>query len=355
MGDPAGIGPEVLLKALADRTVRAAVEPIVVGDPGVLSDAADRLGLPCAFVSFPTLPRRGQGRFATARVQPPPNPLLRKEGDRFSQIAVVASSHLPARQRVVGAPRRPAVAAACGDAAYAAIVEAVRLVQGGAAAGLVTAPINKAHLAAAGHDFPGHTELLAHLCGGAPVRMMMAGPRLRVVLVTIHLALARVPRAVTRAGVLETILITAQALRRQFGVDRPQIAVTGLNPHAGEDGLFGSEERRCVAPAVRAARKHGIDARGPLAADSVFGQAAHGTYDAVVCMYHDQGLAPFKLLHFADGVNCTLGLPFVRTSPDHGTAFDIAGSNRADPRSMIAAVQLAARLAAMEKRTALGS
>jgi 4-hydroxythreonine-4-phosphate dehydrogenase len=159
--------------------------------------------------------------------------------------------------------------------------------------------------------------------------------------VTTHLALAEVPKHLTRKAVLETILITAAALQHHFGIPEPRIAVTGLNPHAGEDGLFGNEEREVIAPAVRAARRRGLKVEGPAAADSVFPHAAAGKADAVVCMYHDQGLAPFKLLHFTDGVNVTLGLPFVRTSPDHGTAFDIAGSGHADERSMLAALQLA--------------
>lgn len=316
MGDPAGIGPEVTLKALTSGAVR---DPILVGDPGVWRDTARRLGLRLEFADV-------------GRKTP------------VGWVRLAATSELPARYRVPGRPRSAAAAAACGSAAYAAIVEAVRLVQEGAAAGLVTAPISKAHLAAAGHDFPGHTELLAGLCGDVPVRMMMVGGRLRVVLVTVHLALADVPRRLSRAGIQETIYLTARALRQWFGTSAPRIAVAGLNPHAGENGLFGREEARVIAPAVRAARRRGIDVTGPLAADSLFPHAARGDYDAVVCMYHDQGLAPFKLVHFADGVNFTLGLPFVRTSPDHGTAFDIAGSGQADPRSMVAALRLAGRL-----------
>jgi 4-hydroxythreonine-4-phosphate dehydrogenase len=317
MGDPAGIGPEVTLKAIAAGAVARMIEPILVGDPGVWADTARRLRLP---VTFATAGEMGRAR----------------------RLRLAVTSELAPRDRVPGKPRRPA---ACGQAAYTAILEAVRLVQSGEAAGLVTAPISKAHLAAAGHDFPGHTELLAALCGGVPVRMMMASPQLRVVLVTIHVALADVPRLVSRAGVLETILLTERALRQQFKIATPRIAVTGLNPHAGEGGLFGNEEALAIAPAVRAARRRGLSVSGPLAADSVFAPAATGGYDAVVCMYHDQGLGPFKLLHFADGVNVTLGLPFVRTSPDHGTAFDIAGTGQADPRSMIAALRLAAHLA----------
>jgi 4-hydroxythreonine-4-phosphate dehydrogenase len=320
MGDPAGIGPEVVLKAITTRAVATRIEPILVGDPGVWHDTAQRLGLRLTFANAGERARRGT-------------------------VIVVPTSELSARDRRPGAPRTAHGAAACGEAAYAAILEAVRLVQAGRARALVTAPINKAHLVAAGHDFPGHTELLATLCGGVPVRMMMVGPRLRVVLVTTHMALADVPRRLTRDGVRQTIALTAQALRQQFHIRSPRIAVCGLNPHAGEQGLFGDEEGRIIAPAVQAARRRDIKVIGPLAADSVFAQAVEGSYDAVVCMYHDQGLAPFKLLHFADGVNFTLGLPFVRTSPDHGTAFDIAGTGRADPRSMIAAVELAAQTA----------
>jgi 4-hydroxythreonine-4-phosphate dehydrogenase len=320
MGDPAGIGPEVALKAITTPAVAARIEPILVGDAGVWHDTAQRLGARVAFASGGERTSRGR-------------------------VALAISSQLSARYRQPGEPRTARGAAACGEAAYAAILEAVRLVQTGRAYGVVTAPINKAHVVAAGHDFPGHTELLAELCGGVPVRMMMAGPRLRVVLVTIHLALADVPRRLTRDGVQQTIEITAGALRQQFGIRAPRIAVCGLNPHAGEHGLFGDEEGRIIAPAVQAARRHAVEVVGPLAADSVFAHAVEGRYDAVVCMYHDQGLAPFKLLHFADGVNVTLGLPFVRTSPDHGTAFDIAGTGKADPRSMIAALLLAAQTA----------
>jgi 4-hydroxythreonine-4-phosphate dehydrogenase len=325
MGDPAGIGPEVALRALTAPAVAAQVEPILVGDPGVWRDTARRLGLRVALAV----------------------------GERAADggLAVVPVSALPARWRQPGPVRGRAAQIACGAAAYEAILAAVRLVRAQRAAALVTAPISKAHLAAAGHDVPGHTELLADLCGGVPVRMMMAGPRLRVVLATTHLALRDVPPRLTAQLVRDTIRIAAAGLRERFGIRRPRLAVAGLNPHAGERGLFGDEEARVIAPAVRAARRSGIDASGPLAADGLFPQLLQGTYDAAICMYHDQGLAPFKLLHFADGVNVTLGLPFVRTSPDHGTAFDIAGHGRADARSMTAAVALAARCARAQRRT----
>jgi 4-hydroxythreonine-4-phosphate dehydrogenase len=317
MGDPAGIGPEVTLKALASLPQRR-IQPILVGDTAVWAETARRLKM---------------------RFEP-------DLGGRVGHPVVVATSELPPRFRIPGRPRTRLHASACGEAAYAAIVEAVSLVRQGKAAALVTAPISKAHLVAAGHNYPGHTELLAALSGNVPVRMMMAGSRLRVVLVTIHMPLREVPKRLTEAVVFETIAITAAALRNRFRIRRPHIAVTGLNPHAGEDGLFGDEDLKVIAPAVRRARRRGFDAVGPLAADGVFPYAARGAYDAVVAMYHDQGLAPFKLLHFADGVNCTLGLPFVRTSPDHGTAFDIAGQGKADPRSMAAAILLAAETAA---------
>jgi 4-hydroxythreonine-4-phosphate dehydrogenase len=325
MGDPTGIGPEVTLAALLRGGLGRVLTPILVGDPAVYEVAAAQLDVRARFAAWA-----------------PPAPLPR------GAIAVRAVSALPARQR---RPGRPSLAG--GRAAHAAIVEAVRLVRSGAADAMATAPICKANLVGAGLPASGHTELLAALCGGVPVRMMMVGPRLRVVLVTTHLALAAVPTALSQALVRDTLIIAHRALRTQFGIARPRLGVAGLNPHAGEQGAFGDEEIRTIAPAVRAARRRGIDARGPLAADSVFPHALAGRFDAVVCMYHDQGLAPFKLLHFADGVNVTLGLPFVRTSPDHGTAHDIAGRGVADARSMAAALRLAAALCRPHRRSAL--
>jgi 4-hydroxythreonine-4-phosphate dehydrogenase len=323
MGDPGGIGPEVVLKAITARTLGGAIEPLLVGDRAVWEETARRLGLGLRF----------------------------SETARRGRIAVAVTSELEPRYRAPGPARNAASAAARGEAAYGAILEGVRLVQAGQAAALVTAPINKAHLNAAGHDFPGHTELLAKLAGDVPVRMMMVGAQLRVVLVTTHVAIAQVSRRLNRESVLQTIVLTGRALRRQFGIAAPRLAVCGLNPHAGESGLFGDEEVRVIAPAVRAARRRGFDAIGPLAADGVFAQVGNdGAYDVVVCMYHDQGLAPFKFVHFADGVNFTAGLPFVRTSPDHGTAFDLAGSGQADARSMAAALRLAAQLSGSGER-----
>ncbi|MGB0497650.1 MAG: 4-hydroxythreonine-4-phosphate dehydrogenase PdxA, partial [Rubricella sp.] len=226
------------------------------------------------------------------------------------------------------------------------IEEAVALCLSGAASGLVTAPINKKVLKeGGGFAFPGHTEFLAHLTGAERAVMMLAGPDLRVVPVTIHIALADVPGALTAGAIVETATITHDALIRDFGIARPRIAVAGLNPHAGEGGVMGREEIEILAPALDVLRRRGIDLRGPLPADTMFHARARRAYDAAICMYHDQALVPLKTLAFDEGVNVTLGLPIIRTSPDHGTAYDIAGTGRADPASMAEALALAARMA----------
>jgi 4-hydroxythreonine-4-phosphate dehydrogenase len=312
MGDPGGVGPEVTLKAIAQWR---GAPPILVGDLGVYRDTAAHLGLALELMAWTP------GACPSTRSVP---------------VREISTLRAAARR-----PGHPTVAG--GKAAYAAILEAVRLIDGGEADALVTAPISKANLVAAGAAISGHTELLAELTESRAVRMMMIGERLRVVLVTTHLALARVPKALTTERVYQTIAVGAGALRDHLGITEPRIGVAGLNPHAGEGGLFGSEDDRIIRPAIRRARRRGMNAVGPLAADSLFPHAAAGRFDLVVCMYHDQGLAPFKLLHFSDGVNFTAGLPFVRTSPDHGTAYDIAGSDRADARSMVAAMRLASQ------------
>lgn len=321
MGDPAGIGPEVVLKAIRLERVRRALRPLLVGAVTVFEDCARRYGWPLRWQPYPSA-----------------------QGKHGSPVWIY-DVPLPGALPVPGAPLTLAARKRCGEASYRALVTAVDLVRRGDAAALVTAPIAKAHWAAAGYEAPGHTELLAHLAGDVPVRMMMAGSRLRVVLITTHLPLADVPRRLNRELVDTTIHITQRALRHQFGMRAPRLALAGLNPHAGEGGLFGREDEEILRPAVARARRRGIDVVGPLPADTVFFHAYRGAFDAVLCCYHDQALAPFKLVHFSDGVNVTLGLPFVRTSPDHGTAFDIAGQNRADARSMIEALLLAADLA----------
>lgn len=213
------------------------------------------------------------------------------------------------------------------------------------AAALVTAPIHKAVMAAGGFAFPGHTEYLAHLTGVRRAVMMLASDKLRVVPLTIHMPLAQVPGAIDKQSVFDTGEIILTSLRRDFGILNPRLAVAGLNPHAGEDGVLGGEDAAIVAPAVAALAARGFAVRGPLSADTLFHDEARKNYDAALCMYHDQALIPAKTLAFWDGVNVTLGLPIVRTSPDHGTALDIAGTGRADPRSMIAAIRMAADMA----------
>jgi 4-hydroxythreonine-4-phosphate dehydrogenase len=230
-----------------------------------------------------------------------------------------------------------------------AVIEAidmsVRLALEGKVGAVVTAPISKAVLNAAGFAFAGHTEYLAHLTGGRRAVMMLAGAGLRVVPVTIHLPLAEVPTRLDKALIVETGSIVEAALKQDFRIASPRLAVAGLNPHAGENGVLGSEEIETIAPAVAELKARGITIRGPLSADTLFHPEARAKYDAVLCMYHDQALIPVKMLAFWDGVNVTLGLPIVRTSPDHGTAFEIAGTGKANPRSMIAAITLAAKMA----------
>lgn len=251
---------------------------------------------------------------------------------------------------LAGQPAVGQIDAVAGEWAYRSIVAATTAVLQGRARALVTAPIHKEAMQRAGHVYPGHTELLAELAGGVPVRMMLANPELRTVLVTIHMALRQAIEALSVEGIVQTLSITDASLRR-FGIGRdreggrPRLAVAGLNPHAGEGGLFGREEIDMIAPAIARARAQGVDAHGPFAPDTVF-MRARGLrqFDAVIALYHDQGLIPVKYLGVEQGVNVTLGLPFVRTSPDHGTAFDIAGRDLADPSSFAAALQMADEL-----------
>jgi 4-hydroxythreonine-4-phosphate dehydrogenase len=225
------------------------------------------------------------------------------------------------------------------------IRSAAQDVLSGKAAAVVTCPVSKEGLKSAGVPFPGHTELLAHLCGGADVVMMLAGDRLRVALATIHVGLRRALELLSPALIEKTVRITDAFFRKYMGTPSPRIAVAAVNPHAGEGGMFGDEESTLVAPAIAACRAAGIDASGPHPPDTVFHRAYHGAFDAVVAMTHDQGLIPLKLVHFKDGVNVTMGLPIVRTSVDHGTAYDIADTGTASPESLLAAVRMAAGMA----------
>ncbi|WP_374370625.1 4-hydroxythreonine-4-phosphate dehydrogenase PdxA [Piscinibacter sp.] len=329
MGDACGIGPEIIARLFRSDAARGCV---VLGDIGVMRRAARLTG----------------GALAVAEVE--------RAADAWQVpplcVPVLQAQGLPAD--LLAAPLGR-IDARAGAAAARCIEQAVALVRGGAAAGIVTAPIHKEALAAAGITFPGHTEMLQALAtdGGTPppVRMMLANEELRTVLVTIHVSLRRAIEGITFDAVLETIRI-AHAASARWGQPAPRIAVAGLNPHAGEGGLFGDEEIRIIAPAIAAARAEGIAASGPYAPDTVFMRARHappahpGEFDIVIAMTHDHGLIPVKYLGVEQGVNVTLGLPFVRTSPDHGTAFDIAGSGRADASSLAAAVRMARTLVA---------
>lgn len=323
MGDPAGVGPEVVLKALADPVVRKACHPLVLGDWGVLHRDRNRNG------RYPRLVPWERGK-----------PIAGNAG----AVPVHCLSFLPPKQSRPGH-----LSEACGEAAYRYIKAAAELALAQVADAMATAPISKRALQLAGYRYPGHTELLAELTHAREVRMMLLGRRLRVVLVTVHLPLIQVARELTRERIRVTLQLTHQALRKYFGISRPKLAVAAFNPHAGEEGIFGREEKRIILPAVEKAGAQGIQVKGPFPADSLFYQAVRGDYDAVVCMYHDQGLIPLKLLHFFGGVALTLGLPIIRTSVDHGTAYDIAGKDQADSSSMRGAILLAARLAQRKK------
>ncbi|HEX2227880.1 MAG TPA: 4-hydroxythreonine-4-phosphate dehydrogenase PdxA [Candidatus Binatia bacterium] len=329
MGDPAGIGPEVIVKALADPAIKRVCRPLILGDWGVL-DRASRYG-------------KNRLRLIPLRQGEPLLPKL----NRGAGFVVCPLSSLKA------ADSRPGVASrAAGHATFRYIQVAAKLALMGLADAIATAPISKHILIDAGYNYPGHTELLAELSRTRECRMMLVGRQLRVVPVTGHIPFSRVSRALTVQNIQTTIELTHGCLKEFFGIRRPRIAVAALNPHGGETGIFGNEEIETIQPAVKAAYAADIDVRGPFAADSLFHHAARGDYDAVICMYHDQGLIPLKLHHFFGGVALTLGPPFIRTSVDHGTAYDIAGKGKADATSMKEAILLAARLARLRKHTA---
>ena len=315
MGDPAGIGPEIILKALADRGLYRISRPIVLGDHAVLSSELQRAasGQEVRLVERP----------AEAKGNP-------------GNIELMAVSHLEKELMVPGRPTPEG-----GKAMMNAVLTAVDLARRGEIHAMVTCPISKALMQQVGYAYEGHTRFIADLTGTEDYVMMLAGKRLRVVLVTIHCGLKEVPGLLDVDKVYNTIQVTARALVNDFGKTSPSLGVAALNPHAGEEGIFGSEEKRIILPAIERARREGLDVDGPLPADTLFWKAAQGRYEAVVAMYHDQGLIPLKLLHFSDAVNVTLGLPIVRTSVDHGTAYDIAGTGRADPSSLKAAVTMA--------------
>ncbi len=327
MGDPAGIGPEIIAMALTDIRIYEVCRPIVLGDGAVLSTAISRMA------------RNGTDPLSNKLSINPvsaPAQVLGKPG----VVDLISLSDLDPETIK---PGKPVVAG--GKAMVNYILRAVDMALQDEIQGMVTAPISKVLMHQAGHKYDGHTQLIAEKTDTGDYVMMLAGARLRVVLVTIHCALKAVPDLLTVAGIHNTILITARALKEDFGLSRPRLAVAALNPHAGEEGLFGTEEQTIIEPAVLQARDHGVMVEGPFPADTLFHQAASGRFDAVVAMYHDQGLIPLKLLHFSDAVNVTLGLPIIRTSVDHGTAYDIAGTGCADPSSLKAAILMATEMA----------
>ena len=305
MGDPSGIGPEVTLKTLASPGISGLADFLVIGDRFVLDRVGRRLGIKL-------------------------------------KIPLLDLKNVPQSDFRYG-EERPAF----GSSAMQYLDKALELIKAGEADCLITGPVNKSAIREAGFSaFQGHTEYLAEKTDTKEYAMMFVGDKLKVTLVTRHVALKDVGRSLSSAAIYRTICITHKYLRRYFGIRKPRIGVAGLNPHAGEKGAFGSEELRVIIPAIKRASDALGGVTGPFPPDAIFHSAFTGTFDAVIAMYHDQGLIPFKLLYFMDGVNLTLGLPFVRTSPDHGTAFEIAGRGVADPRSMIAAVKLACRLRA---------
>jgi len=334
MGDPGGIGPEICVKALALPEIYTICRPIVVGDAGVMADAVHFCGLSLEIAARKTV---AEAAFA------------------FGRIDVFDLHNLP-----IGQLRHKQVAAQQGRASFDYVAKVIGLATEGEIDATVTGPINKAAINAAGHHFAGHTEIYAALTHTRNYSMMLAEGNFRVAHVSTHVSLREACERVTQERVLNVIRLSHQALR-QLGIQSPQIGVAGLNPHCGEGGLFGSEDDREIAPAVSAAKSEGINADGPLPADTIFSKMRGGMYDLVVVMYHDQGHIPTKLIGFQyddttgtwgqmAGVNVTLGLPIIRVSVDHGTAFGKAGEGRANPQSMIEAIKLAAKLAIGRKK-----
>jgi 4-hydroxythreonine-4-phosphate dehydrogenase len=318
MGDPAGVGPEVIVRALAHPEIRSVCAPVVIGDANAVRQAMNLAGISL--------------RLETIRTP------IEWAGDSGS-LYLVDLGNVPSDLPVGKVDARG------GRAAYEYVARAVEYAMAGDIQGIVTAPLNKEALNLAGYHFPGHTEILARLSGVQHFSMMLVGPTLRVIHVTTHISLRRACDLIRKERVLRVICLADSALK-QMGIAEPRIGVAGLNPHAGENGLLGEEDAAEIEPAIIAAREAGMQVTGPLPADTIFHRTvARGEFDIVVVMYHDQGHIPLKTLDFEGGVNVTVGLPFIRTSVDHGTAFDIAGKGKADPRSMREALLLAARMA----------
>ena len=318
MGDASGVGPEIIMKALARADVTAICWPVVVGDAGRLREAG---AIVHSALAVHVVPDPAQAGYAPGTVE-------------CIDLGLIPAGH-----------PFGALSAVSGEAAYRYIERATQLVQAGAADAICTAPLSKEALHAAGHKYPGHTELLAHLTGTPEVSMMLVAPKLRVIHVTTHIGLVDAIRRI-EPGLVERVIARGRATLVQSGIADPRIGVCGINPHAGENGLFGhGEEAEKIIPAVKACQARGWRVDGPLPADTLFFRAARGDFDLVVAMYHDQGHAPVKVMGLEAGVNVTIGLPVVRTSVDHGTAFDIAGTGVADEGSLVEALRQAVDLA----------
>lgn len=315
MGEPGGIGPEVIVKALYHKEIRNCCRPVVIGDARIIKNALKLTKLPLEVKTIST---------------------LSESGPKKNVIEVFdISSRLPFLKSV---PSRNA-----GRAVVSYIRKAVEFALNNEVDAIVSGPVSKESLKMAGYKWPGHTELLAELTDTKDFAMMFFSDKLKIMLCTIHIPLKDVPEKINRKNVLKTIRLAIKGAD-MLGIHNPRIAVAGLNPHAGESGMIGKEEVRFIIPAIIKARSEGIQIKGPYPPDVVFNKAYNGEFDIIVCMYHDQGLIPFKMVSFETGVNVTVGLPIIRTSPDHGTGFDIAWKNRANPSSMIEAIKLAARL-----------
>jgi 4-hydroxythreonine-4-phosphate dehydrogenase len=317
MGDPAGIGPEVVLKAVAEEEVRRVCVPIIIGDAQLLSHTARTLDLQCGY------------------------DIVRFDERLPDQISEPVIFHL---DNISGHIEPGIESGTAGKAAAGYIEAAVKLCAAGSVDAIATAPINKRALFLGGYSFPGHTEFLAHLTSTEEYAMAFVAANLRIVLISTHVPLAEAIRMVKRDRIIHTVHLAHRELKR-WGMEKPRLAVAALNPHGAEGGLFGVEESAEIVPAVEACDgRDGMDVRGPFSADTIFLRASRGEFDAVIACYHDQAMIPVKCLSFGEAVNVTLGLPFIRTSVDHGTAFDIAGKGLAEHSSMVAAITLAAEL-----------
>ncbi|MDN3515301.1 MAG: 4-hydroxythreonine-4-phosphate dehydrogenase PdxA [Candidatus Brocadia sp.] len=315
MGDPCGVGPEIIVKSLKSPAIRKIAKYVIIGNKNVFEQAAGALKTPLKY-----------------RI--------------ISHISEIANSDqlvslLSINDFNSNLIKQKKPSAEGGELSVQCVIRGINLATSGHIDALVTAPICKEAIHLGGYGYPGHTEMLKIFSGAERVVMLMVGGRLRVAFVTTHIALKDVPQLIKVEDVLETITMTDNSLNQYFGIKKPRIAVCGLNPHAGEEGIFGDEERKVIIPAVEKAKKNGILCDGPVSADTIFYKALKGVYDVVVAIYHDQGAIPLKLHAFETGVNITLGIPFVRTSPDHGTAYDIAGKGIANPHSMMEAIKMA--------------